>query len=663
MVLRRDVAARASTSTTLGDATRTRTRCSGCSTSSSSARSPSALAEALGDGRPATRRRRAAEVLEAEVDDVATSPARSRCSTALAGAGDRRVAALGRASPGRSAARGLAVVTDAGDGGGGLDPGRRCSPTPRGRARRLVAATARRPRPRRQGADAGAARPRASTSRGLALDTAIAAYLLDPAEARYALDDLLERYTPLRSCPPTTPAPRASSTSTARGVDDGRRAGRERSPSTRLVEPLDAALDAQGMAELYDDDREPAGRACWPGWSTSASRVDVAELRALNDRLTAESTRSAPRSADGRRARRSTSTPRSQLREILFDELGLRPEKKTKTGLLDRRRVAREAARTSDPSSSSRCCATARSRSCAAPTARGCSPRSRADGRIHATFNQTVARTGRLSAPTSRTCTTSRCARDEGRAVPQGVRRRPPGCELLVADYNQIELRCIAHLAEDPGLIDAFDQRAGHPHRHRGARVRRRARRRSRSSSGRRRRWCRYGLAYGMEAYGLGQRLEHPDRGGGGDPRRVLRGLPEREGATWTARSSRPASAATPRRCSAAAGRSPSCSTRNFRIRQAGERQAMNAGIQGLAADIFKVALVRIDDALRGRRRRQPARSCRCTTRCCVEVPEAEHGASVGAARRRPDARRRRARRAARGQRRLGRRPGPTPRA
>ena len=67
---------------------------------------------------------------------------------------------------------------------------------------------------------------------------------------------------------------------------------------------------------------------------------------------------------------------------------------------------------------------------------------------------------------------------EDGPGVPQGVRARPTGFELLVADYNQIELRCIAHLAEDPGLIEAFDVGHRHPHRDRVADLRRRARRR-----------------------------------------------------------------------------------------------------------------------------------------------------------------------------------------
>ena len=71
-----------------------------------------------------------------------------------------------------------------------------------------------------------------------------------------------------------------------------------------------------------------------------------------------------------------------------------------------------------------------------------------------------------------------------------------------------------------------------------------------------------YGLAYGMEAYGLGQRLNIPTRGGGRDPRRLLRGVPDREGVHGPHGRPRPASGATPRRCSAGAARSPSCRRR-----------------------------------------------------------------------------------------------------
>ena len=171
-----------------------------------------------------------------------------------------------------------------------------------------------------------------------------------------------------------------------------------------------------------------------------------------------------------------------------------------------------------------------------------------------------------------------------------------PGCELLVADYNQIELRCIAQLAQDPGLNEAFtsgtdihNATASRVFGVEPAAVTIEQRSKAKMVS--------YGLAYGMEAYGLGQRLGIPT-----DEASVIldayfvafpnvRAYMERtvvearmRGYTETLFGRRRPI--------------PELSNSNFRIRQAGERQAMNAGIQGLAADIFKVALVRIDQAL-----------------------------------------------------------------
>ena len=131
-----------------------------------------------------------------------------------------------------------------------------------------------------------------------------------------------------------------------------------------------------------------------------------------------------------------------------------------------------------------------------------------ADGRIHATFRQTVARTGRLSSD-----------RPNLHNIPvrteQGKQFRrafvpSAGGAFLVADYDQVELRAIAHLSGDPGLIGAFA--AGEDiHRTVAARVfgvDRATRSRTRAAIPAK--MVSYGLAYGMEAYGLAQRLGVP---------------------------------------------------------------------------------------------------------------------------------------------------------
>ena len=115
-----------------------------------------------------------------------------------------------------------------------------------------------------------------------------------------------------------------------------------------------------------------------------------------------------------------------------------------------------------------------------------------------------------------------------------------------------------------------------------------------------------YGLAYGMEAYGLGQRLSIPTE----EAQVILDAYFEAFPAVRDYMDQTVAEARERGYTETLFGRRrqiPELSSSNFRIRQAGERQAMNAGIQGLAADIFKVALVRLDAGPRGRRVREPA--------------------------------------------------------
>ena len=177
--------------------------------------------------------------------------------------------------------------------------------------------------------------------------------------------------------------------------------------------------------------------------------------------------------------------------------------------------------------SSSTCSTTARSRSSAPRTARACWPRWGEGDRIRATFNQTVARTGRLSsdAPNLHNIPVRT---ETGRAFRKAF-VASDGFELLVADYNQIELRCIAHLAEDPGLIAAFeagdDIHVATASRRVGRRAGRRVLRATvEGEDGVLRARLRHG---GLRARPA---AEHPHRRGPGDPRRVLRCLSCREG-------------------------------------------------------------------------------------------------------------------------------------
>jgi len=174
-----------------------------------------------------------------------------------------------------------------------------------------------------------------------------------------------------------------------------------------------------------------------------------------------------------------------------------------------------------------------------------------------------------------------------------------PGTELMVADYNQIELRCIAHLAADPGLIAAFTT-GQDIHNATASRVFGVEPTAVTIDQRSKAKMVSYGLAYGMEAYGLGQRLNIPTEEASVILDAYFVAFPNVK-----AYMDRTVNEARERGYTETLfGRRrpiPELSNSNFRIRQAGERQAMNSGIQGLAADIFKVALVRIEAALEDR--------------------------------------------------------------
>jgi DNA polymerase I len=216
------------------------------------------------------------------------------------------------------------------------------------------------------------------------------------------------------------------------------------------------------------------------------------------------------------------------------------------------------------------------------------------DGRIHATFGQTVARTGRLSSDRPNLHNIP-VRTEEGRRLRKAF-IPADGCRLLVADYDQIELRVIAHVSSDPGLVSAFAE-GRDIHRATAARVFGIAPEDVTPAQRNRAKMVSYGLAYGMEAYGLAQRLSI-------EPHEAQEILDAYFGAFPAVRAYMDQTVADARSrgyTETLFGRRrplPDLHSPNRNLRMAAERQAMNAGIQGLAADLFKVALVRLDTAL-----------------------------------------------------------------
>jgi DNA polymerase-1 len=417
-------------------------------------------------------------------------------------------------------------------------------------------------------------------------DTALMAYLLDPGSGKFLLDDLALRFLSVEVTSPDT----EPGTLDLDGDVELEQTGRRAVVVLQLAAALDHALDARELTDLYERFELPLVRVL-ARMETHGIRVDREFLESLRKDLAEQCETYVQRIyAHAGKEFNVNSTP--QLRTILFDELGLVPVKKTKTGpstdadslqkMADEHPIVEDLLRYREVEK------------LRSTYADALPPLIAADGRIHATFKQTDTTTGRISseAPNLQNVPVRTA---DGREMRRAF-VADPGWGILTADYSQIELRVLAHLAEDPGLIDAFD-RGVDVHTATAAKVFGVAETDVDAAQRRFAKVVNYGLAYGMEAFGLGQRLGIPT----GEAAEILDayfdGFPnvktfmvetvqeaKERGYTTTIFGRR-------RQIS-------ELSSDNFRIRQMGERMAQNAPVQGSAADIFKLAMIDLDRAL-----------------------------------------------------------------
>jgi DNA polymerase-1 len=581
------------------------------------------LGEAFGD-RLSGVRAADREVIEAEVTELDAGAAAALVDDLAAAGAPVAVAGAWAGVPGRSPLVGLAVVSDVESSEVAWLPGAVVTPLASAIARLSICAHDAKPLLRSLldlcGDDPDAPEPT------IALDTKLAAYLLDPADARYELGELVVRYVQAELATGDA-APDGQLDFGADEVGDtvAKVAARTALAVARLAPKVRESLEAHHLTTLNDEVETPLVGVL-ARMEHIGVGIDVPELQRLSDRLISECDRLRGLIVEDAGHDFNVNSTK-QLREVLFEELALTPQKKTKTGfstdaasleklagqhpIIDHLLAYREVEKLRST------------------YGEGLLAEVQPDGRIHATFNQTVARTGRLSsdAPNLHNIPVRS---EEGRQFRRAF-IPAPGFELLVADYNQIELRCIAHLAEDPGLIESFTS-GRDIHNETAARVfgvdpaEVTIEQRSKAKM------VSYGLAYGMEAYGLGQRLNIPTE----EARVILEAYFEAFPAVKSYMDRTVAEARERGYTETLFGRRrqiPELASQNRGIRQAGERQAMNAGIQGLAADIFKVALVHLDAAIR-RERSESRLILQVHDEVILEVPPAERESAEALVRR-----------------------------
>lgn len=428
---------------------------------------------------------------------------------------------------------------------------------------------------------------------GLIFDTAIASYVVSPGGRNFGLSDLAQRYLN-KSLDESTATPSAQLSLDGSTEVSGQELALAARATLDLSEYLGAELINRGGSELFRDVELPL-ISILAQMENFGIAVDVKALKKLEENFEGDSAAAVKQAHDTVGHEFNLGSPK-QLQEVLFEERGLPKTKKIKTGYTtDAESLQGLLAKFPDDELLT---ALLRYREVSKlkQTVTGLLSSVAPDGRIHTSFNQMVAATGRLSS-TEPNLQNIPIRTAEGFAI-RGSFVVGEGYEtLLTADYSQIELRVMAHLSNDPGLIAALksgedlhttvgSQVFGVPPEAVDADMRRQIKAMS------------YGLAYGLSAYGLAQQL-----GIGNDQAKGLMNTYfERFGGVRDYLSNVVVEARKLGYTESIMGRRrylPDLNSENRQLRDMAERMALNAPIQGSAADLVKVAMIRVAAALK----------------------------------------------------------------
>jgi DNA polymerase-1 len=426
-------------------------------------------------------------------------------------------------------------------------------------------------------------------------DTALASYLINPAQRTPDLEELAYRELGLTLAGRNDEADEPQGAFVFEGGLQGpdlESAARRAIAVHRLVAPLTEQIGARGGASLLEDIELPliAILAQMEETGIGVDREFLVTLRVdLMGRL-ADLERVIHEAAGGPFNVNST----LQLREVLFGRLGLPILKKTPKGVPSTDAAVLGKLRGEHPVVAN--LLTFRELEKLRSTyIDALLPLIDDDGRVRGKFNQMAAATGRLSQEQPNLQNIP-VRSEEGRIIRKAFVAEA-GSSFLVADYSQIELRILAHMSRDDGLVDAF-ARDLDIHAMTAARVAGVDVDAVTPDARRRAKMINFGLLYGMEAFGLAQRLEISRE----EAERHIEAYFDQFPHVQNYMSGIVEDARTTGFTTTLLGRRrylPELSSSNYRDRQSGERMALNAPIQGSAADIIKKAMVVLDAELR----------------------------------------------------------------
>ena len=412
---------------------------------------------------------------------------------------------------------------------------------------------------------------------GLAADIELLAYLANPGSRNLDLSDLAQRLL---------------------GVsDENENLFSTFNPKSaawifRIQKDLQTEIATQGMSDLYLKIEQPT-LLLLSKIETTGIAIDRGKLEDLASqfsKVTQEQTSLAHKAAGHEF---NVNSPK-QLQSVLFEELDLPKTKKIKTGFTtDAESMEWLFVKTKHPILKH--LLRIRETSKLLSTVEGLLSATESDGRIHTNFQQTVAATGRLSS-TEPNLQNIPIRTEEGRKIRDCFVAQSPYVNLLTADYSQIEMRIMAHLSNDKGLIAAFETGedlhstvASQVFNVKPGEVDAEMRRTIKAMS--------YGLAYGLSSFGLAQQLDIDPA----EAAKLMSKYFERFGGIQDYLKSVVVEAKTKGYTQTILGRRRYLSdlnNENRQRREIAERAALNAPIQGSAADIIKIAMLKVEEEI-----------------------------------------------------------------
>ena len=415
----------------------------------------------------------------------------------------------------------------------------------------------------------------------VAVDTEVAAYLINAGSREIALNDLLQKYLGIEL--DNSPGDLFTS---------------DWDPSItcylqELWRALSKELEAMSCLDLYNQIEMPTMHVLAAMEATGIA-IDSKEMKSLLDFFGKEEAEATSLAYKEVGHEFNAASPK-QLQVVLFEELKLPKTKKIKTGFsTDAESLEWLFSTTKHPVLAS--LLRIREVGKLKTTVEGLLNSTKADSRIHTTFQQTTTATGRLSS-TDPNLQNIPIRSDEGRRIRNCFVAQDPFVDLLTADYSQIEMRIMAHLSDDKGLLEAF--RTGEDlHSTVGAQVFDVPVSKVDADMRRQIKAMSYGLAYGLSSYGLANQLDisptdasilmskYFERFGGiQDYLKEVVKIAREKGYTETILGRR--------------RYLPDLNHENRGRREMAERMALNAPIQGSAADIIKVAMLNVEKAMK----------------------------------------------------------------